>query len=136
MSAQESIAVQRRRGLLVAMFALAACDTDTTPIVQGTADASGESLNNAPTNGPGGRSGATRDPGYKLGPNDRLRIIVFGQPTLTGEFTIDGLPGGDYVLRAYFNGKVAAGDTPGAHIGDKGGTFELKPDWNIGGGAK
>ena len=26
----------------------------------------------------------------KLGPNDRLRITVFGQPTLTGEYTLDG----------------------------------------------
>ena len=27
---------------------------------------------------------------YKLGPNDRTRIIVFGQPSLTGEFVLDG----------------------------------------------
>jgi protein involved in polysaccharide export with SLBB domain len=27
---------------------------------------------------------------YKLGPNDRTRIIVFGQPTLTGEYALDG----------------------------------------------
>ena len=26
---------------------------------------------------------AGRDPDYKLGPNDRVRIIVFGQPTLS-----------------------------------------------------
>ena len=26
----------------------------------------------------------------KLGPNDRLVITVFGQPTLTGEYTLDG----------------------------------------------
>jgi polysaccharide export outer membrane protein len=93
MSAEPSIASLRRRGLIVAMFALAACDTDTTPIVQDPAD--GESLQLAPTNAPGGaRSrGATsigRDPDYKLGANDRVRIIVFGQPTLTGEYTLDG----------------------------------------------
>ena len=74
------------------MFALAACDTDTTPIVQSTED--GQALQLAPTNVPGGRSrGATsigRDPDYKLGANDRVRIIVFGQPTLTGEYTLDG----------------------------------------------
>jgi polysaccharide export outer membrane protein len=64
----------RRRGLLVAVFALAACDSDTTPIVQETAA--------------GGAS--TRDPDYKLGANDRLRITVFGQPTLTGEYSLDG----------------------------------------------
>jgi protein involved in polysaccharide export with SLBB domain len=86
----------RRRGLLTAVFALAACDGDTTPIVK----ESGESLQLAPTNAPGGglrQSGtaaagatASKDPDYKLGANDRLRITVFGQPTLTGEYTLDG----------------------------------------------
>jgi polysaccharide export outer membrane protein len=84
----------RRRGLLVAMFALAACDGDTTPIVQATAADGGESLALAPTNTPGGARGLTTAPGsspdYKLGPNDRVRIIVFGQPTLTGEYSLDG----------------------------------------------
>jgi polysaccharide export outer membrane protein len=82
----------RRRGLLTAFLALAACDGDTTPIVK----ESGESLQLAPTNTPGAapRQGATsasnRDPDYKLGPNDRLKITVFGQPTLTGEYSLDG----------------------------------------------
>src|SRR5262249_23951735 len=52
---------------------------DTTPIAHETAD------------GPEGeRFASTHDPGYKLGANDRLRITVFGQPTLTGEYTLDG----------------------------------------------
>ena len=88
-----TVASLRRRGLLVAMFALAACDSDTTPIVrEAAADGGGESLALAPTNTPGGTRarGATAAPGadYKLGPNDRVRIIVFGQPTLTGEFCL------------------------------------------------
>lgn len=70
------------------MFALAACDSDTTPIVRD------ESMQLAPTNTPGGgvRGAAVpgRDPDYKLGPNDKVRIIVFGQPTLTGEYSLDG----------------------------------------------
>jgi protein involved in polysaccharide export with SLBB domain len=33
---------------------------------------------------------AGKDPDYKLGANDRLKITVFGQPTLTGEYTLDG----------------------------------------------
>src|SRR5215475_10733445 len=79
MSAQEPIAFLHRRGLVAAVFALAACDSDPTPIAHETAD------------GPdGGRSGSTRDVGYKLGPNDHLRITVFGQPTLTGEYSLDG----------------------------------------------
>ena len=89
-----AIAFLRRRGLLTALFALAACDGDTTPIVQDPA--AGESLHLAPTSGAGGgvgRSGAAgggRDPDYKLAANDRLRITVFGQPTLTGEYVLDG----------------------------------------------
>ncbi len=86
MSAEPStISSLRRRGLLTAVFALAACDGDSTPIVK----ESGESLQLAPTNAPGGglRQGAPatpgKDPDYKLGANDRLRITVFGQPTLT-----------------------------------------------------
>jgi hypothetical protein len=61
-------------GLFIAVFALAACESDPTPIVQDTS-----------ANGVGGR-----DPDYRLGANDRVRIIVFGQPTLTGEYTLDG----------------------------------------------
>ena len=97
MSAEPStISSLRRRGLLTAVFALAACDGDSTPIVKD----SGESLQLAPTNASGGglRQGtpatpgaaAGKDPDYKLGANDRLRITVFGQPTLTGEYTLDG----------------------------------------------
>jgi len=74
------------------MLALAACESDPTPIVQENANSDG-SLSLAPTNTPGGRGGAGasgRDPDYRLGANDRVRIIVFGQPTLTGEFTLDG----------------------------------------------
>ena len=97
MSAEPStISFLRRRGLLAAFFALAACDGDTTPIVKDSA----ESLQLAPTNAPGAglrqgvaaTAGATvgKDADYKLGANDRLRITVFGQPTLTGEYTLDG----------------------------------------------
>ena len=51
MSAEQSpISFLRRRGLLTAVFALAACDGDSTPIVK---DGS-ESLQLAPTNAPGG----------------------------------------------------------------------------------
>jgi polysaccharide export outer membrane protein len=97
MSAEPSaISFLRRRGLLTAVFALAACDGDSTPIVK----EGGESLQLAPTNAPGGglrpggpaTAGAAtgKDPDYRLGANDRLRITVFGQPTLTGEYTLDG----------------------------------------------
>jgi polysaccharide export outer membrane protein len=70
-----------KSGAFAALLAVGACsDGDTTPIV---ADSSSQALSLAP-----GRGAATAD--YRLGPNDRTRIIVYGQPTLTGEFTLDG----------------------------------------------
>src|SRR6266852_2856185 len=82
MSAEPStIGCLRRRGLFFAMFALAACDSDSTPIVP-MAAAGGSS--------PGAGGAVSGRDTNKLGPNDRLRITVFGQPTLTGEYTLDG----------------------------------------------
>jgi polysaccharide export outer membrane protein len=69
-----------------ATLALGACGyNDPTPIVPDNSAAAG-SLNLAP-NATGGR---TNPADYRLGPNDRTRIIVFGQPNLTGEFQLDG----------------------------------------------
>jgi polysaccharide export outer membrane protein len=87
MLVHKTIPFLRRRSFFVAVLAVAACDSDTTPIVQNTAADTGQGLNLAPT---GNSTVPGRDPGYKLGSNDRVRIIVFGQPTLTGEFTVDG----------------------------------------------
>jgi protein involved in polysaccharide export with SLBB domain len=71
-----------RIGVIVALLALGACtDGDSTPIVPDTSN--GQALSLAP-----GRGGNPAD--YRLGPNDRTRIIVYGQPTLTGEFQLDG----------------------------------------------
>jgi protein involved in polysaccharide export with SLBB domain len=64
-------------GLIISVFALAACDSDPTPTVKAT-----EKPHVAPTSG--------GDVDYQLGANDRVRIIVFGQPTLTGEYALDG----------------------------------------------
>jgi polysaccharide export outer membrane protein len=71
-----------RGGIVAALLALGACgDGDRTPIVPDTSTSQALSLT------AGGR-GTSSD--YRLGPNDRTRIIVFGQPTLTGEFQLDG----------------------------------------------
>jgi len=71
-----------RTGVIAALFALGACtDGDSTPIVQDTSNGQALSLT-------AGGSKSASD--YRLGPNDRTRIIVFGQPTLTGEFVLDG----------------------------------------------
>ena len=59
------------------MFILASCDSNSTPIVEDTAtNRSGEKVVGRDTE--------------KLGPNDQVKITVFGQPTLTGEYTLDG----------------------------------------------
>lgn len=132
MSAEPStIAFLRRRGLLVAMFALAACDSDTTPIVPDTPADGGESLQLAPTNTPGGARGrgvasGAPDPGYKLGPNDRVRIIVFGQPNLTGEYSLDG----NGVLAFPLIGNVPAGGMTTAQL-QKTIAAKLEPDYLI-----
>jgi polysaccharide export outer membrane protein len=39
---------------------------------------------------PAGAPAVTTDPGYQLGSGDRVRITVFGQPDLSGEYAIDG----------------------------------------------
>lgn len=76
-----------RTGAIAALLALGACgDRDATPIVPDTSNVQALSL--APTGSGGGGAAPTSD--YKLGPNDRTRIIVFGQPSLTGEFVLDG----------------------------------------------
>lgn len=77
-----------------ALLVVAACgDSDTTPIRNGDAPLS---LTGSPQLAydlaPGATdlraSGTPSD--YRLGSNDRLRIIVYGQEKLTGEFVLDG----------------------------------------------
>lgn len=84
--------------LLTGVLAVAACDVDRTPTVKETETQSAQL-------GPAGG----RDPDYRLGPNDRMRITIFGQPTLTGEYTLDG----NGVLAFPLIGNVeASGQTP------------------------
>jgi protein involved in polysaccharide export with SLBB domain len=76
----------RACSLVCALGVLAACETDPTPIVEDS-----QSLSLAPTGRSGGNGGLSSVSGdYRLGPNDRTRITVFGQPNLTGEFMLDG----------------------------------------------
>lgn len=110
------IALKRRWRMLWMLLAFAwpltACETDPTPIVEDSPSAEA-GLQLTSTNMPGGgrsRAGsgnAISD--YRLGPNDRTRIIVFNQPSLTGEFVLDG----DGVLAFPLIGSVPArGMTP------------------------
>src|SRR5882762_6125127 len=110
MSAEPStIASLRRRGLFFAMFALAACDGDSTPIVPMAAAGGGS---------PGDSN--------KLGPNDRLRITVFGQPTLTGEYTLDG----NGILAFPLIGNVPANGVTTSQL-QQAIAAKLKPDYMV-----
>jgi len=83
MSSSSPIVVRiARAGAIAGLLALGACgERDATPIVADTSN--GQALSFAPNGSP-----VSSD--YKLGPNDRTRSIVFGQPSLTGEFVLDG----------------------------------------------
>jgi protein involved in polysaccharide export with SLBB domain len=110
MSAEPStIGSLRRRGLFLAMFVLAACDSDSTPIVPMAAAGGGS---------PGDSN--------KLGPNDRLRITVFGQPTLTGEYTLDG----NGVLAFPLIGNVPANGSTTIQL-QQAITAKLQPDYMV-----
>jgi protein involved in polysaccharide export with SLBB domain len=77
-------------GLVTALLFFSACDGDPTPVVE---DMPAGSLNLHSTGGRGLDSvsgGSSTADDYRLGPNDRTRITVFGQPNLTGEYTLDG----------------------------------------------
>src|SRR5882757_3097026 len=99
------------------MFALAACDSDSTPIVPMAAAGSG-----SPS---AGEAVSGRD-SNKLGPNDRLRITVSGQPTLSGEYTLDG----NGVLAFPLIGNVPANGSTTSELQQKI-AAKLNPDYLI-----
>jgi len=107
------------------MLALAACDSDTTPIVEDVSAVGGARLasSNTSDHAAGFSDG---DPDYKLGPNDKVRIIVFGQPTLTGEFSLDG----NGVLAFPLIGNVQANGMTTAQL-QKAIAAKLNPDYLV-----
>ena len=44
----------------------------------------------APAQSPGRSAAVKADDGYRLGSGDRVRVTVYGQPELTGEYAVDG----------------------------------------------
>jgi polysaccharide export outer membrane protein len=99
-----------RRGLLIGAgaVALAACDTDNTPIVSGD---DGDALGYAGGGGlPGANPGGGDSGSYRLNPGDKLRIVVFGQNHLTGDYTLDNVGMLSFPLAGQIK---AAGLTPG-----------------------
>jgi len=83
---------------MVGALALSACDRDPTPIVEDVPQGPAMSLqtqHGVPVQGAAlAASTASYDAkgpaDYKLGANDRMRIIVLGQDKLTGEYVLDG----------------------------------------------
>ena len=98
-----------RRGLLIGAgaVALAACDTDNTPIVSADDDA----LGFAGSSGLSGAGGDAADSGsYRLNPGDKMRIIVYGQNHLTGDYSLDNAGMLSFPLAGQIK---ASGMTPG-----------------------
>lgn len=62
--------------------------------------------------------------GYRLGTGDRVRLIVYGEPNLTGEFGIDG----SGYLGVPLIGKVKAGDATAEEL-EKRIAEELSPEY-------
>jgi protein involved in polysaccharide export with SLBB domain len=82
------LATLLRCACVAALLALGACgDSDNTPIVSDQSLSSGGKMSLTGSASSGGDRAASD---YRLGPNDRMRIIVYGQPNLTGEFVLDG----------------------------------------------
>ncbi len=72
----------------------------------------------------GGTPTALQDPGYRLGPGDHLRINVFNQKDLTGEYLVDG----SGLLAFPLIGSVQAGGMT-AHELERVIISKLKPDY-------
>lgn len=85
---------------LLALFALAAC------VACGTMPAAGGQTPSAPQEATEAASGAAS---YALGSGDRVRVIVFGEEELTGEFQVDSSGTISFPLLGAI---AAAGKTP------------------------
>ena len=77
------LSVSRVFYFMIALF-LAACESGIDSALDGTSN----SLNTGFYDGTA--SPGFSQAGYKLGPNDKLRLIVFGEDNLSGEFVVSG----------------------------------------------
>jgi protein involved in polysaccharide export with SLBB domain len=73
---------------------------------------------------PGGQAAPAQQPDYRLGPGDRLRVIVFGQKDMTGEFAVDGTG----MLSFPLIGQIKAGGLTAEGLEHEI-TNKLKPDY-------
>lgn len=73
---------------------------------------------------PGSGQAPAQSPDYRLGPGDRVRIIVFNQKDMTGEYLVDGTG----MLSFPLVGQVKAGGLTAAELESEI-TNKLKPDY-------
>ncbi|MBV8534422.1 MAG: polysaccharide export protein [Alphaproteobacteria bacterium] len=73
---------------------------------------------------PPGQAAPAQQPDYRLGPGDRLRIIVFGQKDMTGEFAVDGTG----LMSFPLIGQIKAGGLTAEGL-EREITDKLKPDY-------
>src|SRR5262245_1812698 len=97
-----------RRGMLIGAVALvAACDSDNTPVVASTDDTMSYAGGAGGADMVGGGGASSGD--YRLNPGDKMRIIVYGQNHLTGDYQLDS----SGILAFPLAGQIkAAGMTP------------------------
>jgi polysaccharide export outer membrane protein len=114
-----SVAARAAMATVIAMIAA------TSAFAEDPAPPSSVAVNNpAPPHMGAPSGGVVSDPNYHLGAGDRVRIIVFGQPDLSGEFQIDG--SGKVALPLV--GNVEAGGLSASDF-EKRVTEKLKPDY-------
>lgn len=80
---------------------------------QGAPTPGGQNMAAQPPSQPGGPPpGVSQSPDYRLGSGDRVRITVFGQQDLTGEYLVDG----SGMLAFPLIGRVPAGNATGSEL--------------------
>lgn len=90
-----------------------------------TADAQARSGGQSAALPPGGGQAApAQSPDYRLGAGDRVRIIVFGEKDMTGEYLVDG----SGLLSFPLIGNIKAGGLTASQL-EKEITNKLKPDY-------
>jgi len=99
--------------ILVLAFACVGGAAAQSPRPQQGGPPGGQNLAAQPPTQPGGAlPGVSASPDYRLGSGDRVRITVFGQQDLSGEYLVDG----SGMLAFPLIGRVPAGNMTGSEL--------------------
>jgi protein involved in polysaccharide export with SLBB domain len=104
---------------LVFGASIAFAQAPQTPLPAGTSSSAGLAVQP-----PSGQPAPVQSPDYKLGNGDKVRVTVFGQPDLTGEYYVDG----SGMLAFPLIGQIRAGGLT-AHEFENALVAKLKPDY-------